>query len=157
MSNIVQHHRGTTEEWAISTYIPADGELIIEECSDGSRRCKIGNGQDLFARLTYVDATAIESLLDLSSQISDISSAISTLEQDVARDLAALEGSVKGLIQPDINNLDVKYSACLTAMENKHTEDIEDLKKDILSLYRQLIFPTQPPVRVFYMPDGLYS
>jgi chromosome segregation ATPase len=55
MANIVQHRRGTTEEWEASLVIPAAGELIIEECSNNSRKCKIGDGIHTFSDLGYVD------------------------------------------------------------------------------------------------------
>lgn len=29
---ITQNRRGTTDEWKESTIIPADGEIVIEEC-----------------------------------------------------------------------------------------------------------------------------
>ena len=40
--NIIKHRRGTTQEWLETVLIPEDGELIIEECPDSTRRCKIG-------------------------------------------------------------------------------------------------------------------
>ena len=40
LRSIIQHRRGTTSEWMVSNIIPEDGELIIEECSDGVRKFK---------------------------------------------------------------------------------------------------------------------
>ena len=33
---IVQHRRGTAQQWAESGVIPYDGEIVIEECADVS-------------------------------------------------------------------------------------------------------------------------
>ena len=54
---IVKHRRGTTQEWQELNLlvIPEEGELIIEECLDGTRRCKIGTGTNRFSELPYID------------------------------------------------------------------------------------------------------
>ena len=53
--SILKHRRGTTQEWLEIDLIPEDGELVIEECSDKSRKCKIGNGKNAFSELPYID------------------------------------------------------------------------------------------------------
>ena len=54
---IVKHRRGTTQEWhELNLHvIPEAGELIIEECADGTRKCKIGTGSKRFSELPYID------------------------------------------------------------------------------------------------------
>ena len=52
---ITQHRRGTTAEWKNSAVIPAVGEIIIEECSNGQKKFKIGDGVSRFSDLRYVD------------------------------------------------------------------------------------------------------
>lgn len=53
--SILKHRRGTTQEWLDIDLIPEDGELVIEECSDKSRKCKIGTGKNAFSELPYID------------------------------------------------------------------------------------------------------
>lgn len=73
---IVQHRRGTAEQWEKSGIIPYDGEIVIEECSDGTFKTKIGDGSNVFAALPYqnldheieelkqyVDGKAVDGLL----------------------------------------------------------------------------------------------
>jgi hypothetical protein len=48
LKSIIQHRRGTTAEWIVSTIIPKDGELVVEECAGGLRKFKFGDGVSLF-------------------------------------------------------------------------------------------------------------
>ena len=66
---VVQHRRGTSEEWKISTVVPYEGELVIEECEDGTCRCKIGDGKNPFEYLSYADAIAEAGVEALKTQI----------------------------------------------------------------------------------------
>ena len=52
---ITKHRRGTTDEWQDSSVVPAEGEIVIEECDNGSRKFKIGDGRRLFTELPYTD------------------------------------------------------------------------------------------------------
>lgn len=63
-----KHLRGTTEQWSKSTIIPFDGELVIEERTDGTVGIKAGNGNDLFADLPYISKENITKE-DLSSEL----------------------------------------------------------------------------------------
>ena len=45
---IVQHRRGTTRDWNNTTIIPSEGELVIEECENGLRKIKLGDGYHQF-------------------------------------------------------------------------------------------------------------
>lgn len=55
---IVQHRRGTAEQWASNdTVIPREGELVIEIDEDNSlHRLKIGDGVHTYAELAYLVA-----------------------------------------------------------------------------------------------------
>lgn len=56
MQYLVQHRRGTTEDWMTkSDIVPRDGEIVIEKCSDGYTRLKIGDGVSTFAQLPYLN------------------------------------------------------------------------------------------------------
>ena len=68
---ITQHRRGTSDEWLqMSHIVVADGELVIEECPNGERKLKVGDGKRSFAQLPYV-TTGIETLIrSLGSRVS---------------------------------------------------------------------------------------
>lgn len=50
---IVQHRCGTAEQWESSGIVPYDGEIVIEECADGTFKTKIGDGVNTFPNLPY--------------------------------------------------------------------------------------------------------
>lgn len=53
---ITQHRRGTTEQWeAASDTIILDGEIVIEQTSDGYARLKVGDGKHTYAELPYIN------------------------------------------------------------------------------------------------------
>lgn len=55
---ITQHRRGTAEQWIESGIVPYAGEIVIEECSDGTFKTKIGDGVNVFANLPYQNLDA---------------------------------------------------------------------------------------------------
>ena len=69
---ITKHRRGTTQEWEETNVIPEDGEIIIEECSDGSRKFKIGNGRNTFTELKYTDEKVIQQITTTNSRIDNL-------------------------------------------------------------------------------------
>ena len=48
---LVKHRRGTTAEWQQYDLIIKDGEIVIEECLDGSHILKIGDGKHKYSEL----------------------------------------------------------------------------------------------------------
>lgn len=50
---IVQHRRGTAEQWESSGIVPYDGEIVVHECADGTFKTKIGDGVNTFPNLPY--------------------------------------------------------------------------------------------------------
>ena len=54
---IVQLRRGTKEEWETvgKDIVPLDGELVLED-DNGIPRLKIGNGKDVYGKLSYMSA-----------------------------------------------------------------------------------------------------
>lgn len=109
-NNIVQHRRGTREDWLALDLVPEDGELVIEEYADGTCRCKIGNGISKFSALPYLDEETVQKLAE------------------VERDVANIETAVASLVKPSIDVLDAKYSGRLTAIESVHASDVSDLR-----------------------------
>ena len=74
---IVKHRRGTTKEWQEVDLIPEEGELVIEECLDGSWKCKIGTGYTKFSKLPYIDEqtriTLLQEIASTKAELEDIS------------------------------------------------------------------------------------
>lgn len=72
LKSIIQHRRGTTAEWIVSTIIPKDGELVVEECAGGLRKFKFGDGVSLFKDLPYATSGVdgliyVDNLLQLTA------------------------------------------------------------------------------------------
>lgn len=65
------HMRDTTENWSKSEYVIPDGELVVERCTDGSVKIKIGDGTKIFRELSYVNLgdTTVSSV---NGQVGDI-------------------------------------------------------------------------------------
>ena len=67
---ITQLRHGTTLEWESSRVIPAKNELVVEYCNDGRRRFKLGDGNNLFTELSYIDDEVANKLESLQNQVS---------------------------------------------------------------------------------------
>lgn len=70
---IIQHRRGTTEQWELmgENIIPLRGELVIELCSDSHHNLKIGDGEHTYNELDYIGKSIINKT-DLSSDIQSV-------------------------------------------------------------------------------------
>ena len=66
---ITKHRRGTTDEWANSQVIPAAGEIVLEECSDGQVRLKVGDGSSLFSDLDYITDALDSEIASLNARL----------------------------------------------------------------------------------------
>ena len=69
---ITQHRRGSTDEWNEVNIVPKNGEIVLEECSDGITRIKIGNGSSTFTDLQYVDQKLADEILSAHNRISEL-------------------------------------------------------------------------------------
>lgn len=147
---IVKHRRGTLEEWQKSGLIPKEGELVIEEFSDGTRRCKIGNGATSFEYLPYIDeriedkrikdmllekVSAFESKID--SKLSEASSNIDVVQKDILNVVANTENRLVENIT-DVNEAftaaDKELSDAIKALSNKETLDNERVLEKVANL-----------------------
>lgn len=132
---ITQHRRGTTAEWLNSVVIPAVGEIIIEECTNGQKKFKIGDGMSRFSDLRYVDEE-IEAKIDLANQ--QISQLISLPEGATSDDAelqnirVASDGSVHATagdavraIEQDVTTLreELQQFIGAEAVDGLHYED----------------------------------
>lgn len=50
---IVQHRTATAKQWEESNIVPYAGELVIEDCQDGTYKTKLGDGINVFRDLPY--------------------------------------------------------------------------------------------------------
>ena len=82
--NIVKHRRGTTKEWFELDLVPESGELVIEECLSGERKCKIGDGIRRFSQLSYIDdAVQTRLLAEINNVKQEFSAAMERAEDNV--------------------------------------------------------------------------
>lgn len=121
--NILKHRRGTTKEWREVNLVPENGELVIEECSDGVRKCKIGDGITKFLDLPYIDDKVKEELLARLSQV----------ESSFGTELTNLKSSQDGLIA-NIRVLDKKIVDNNKSLVDSINSSTEILDKKIDSL-----------------------
>ncbi len=97
---IVKHRRGTTQEWqeVNLNLIPEAGELVIEECEDGTRKCKIGTGFTRFSELPYIDDKTKSVLLqEIASTKAYLKNKITSLDESFSAELDAVEKGLKAV------------------------------------------------------------
>ena len=82
MAFIYQHMLGTTEEWENSKRIIPDGEIVIEECEDGSRKIKIGDGKKNFKALDYFTGDLAELAEKLNRRVASLQKQIDAIIAD---------------------------------------------------------------------------
>ena len=93
---ITQNRRGTTEEWLESVVIPKQGEIVLEECTDGVVRMKIGNGKSLFKNLPYPDEKIVQQLAVLDERINNIVNFESVASNDIAAEVTDIRVGYDG-------------------------------------------------------------
>lgn len=158
---IIKHRRGTTQEWKDFDIVPAEGELVIEECTDGSRKCKIGTGYTRFSGLPYIDDQArfdlhqeiIEAKAQLESKLSSLGANISTnlveitalIDSSIAAEVAertkdvntlqqnvdSIEQTFDAKLQKSTNQFFEQLAIATSALENKITRNLETLSTNL--------------------------
>lgn len=115
---IVLHRRGTTGEWQQADILAAqvpdvllkDGEFAIEECEDGSRRVKIGDGHTKFYALPYIDGRAEASAEEL----------VHAAKAELLKRIESTSAEQKALIKNNYTDLSNKCSTKLTAISTAY-------------------------------------
>ena len=79
---ILQHRRGTSQEWLTTSLIPYEGEIVIEECLDGTCQFKIGDGKHHFSDLPY---TTDSLKLELITKIIELDAFVRKANQELAQ------------------------------------------------------------------------
>ena len=103
--SILKHRRGTTQEWLEIDLIPEDGELVIEECSDKSRKCKIGNGKNAFSELPYIDDDTKTLLLIRIKEAKDFfNEKIANVSNEYQEHLLVVQQNINQLEQELLNS-----------------------------------------------------
>ena len=125
---IVKHRRGTTREWQEVNldFLPEAGELVIEECDDGTRKCKIGTGYTRFSELPYIDdKTRTDLLAEIAEVKKYFKNKFADLNEDFLAELATFETELKSVEAKCYENtIDyISRDADLRAILEKNIED----------------------------------
>ena len=136
---IVKHRRGTTQEWQELNLhiIPEAGELVIEECADGTSRCKIGTGFTRFSELPYIDGKIkTELLAEIATVKEYLKNRINNLNESFLVELSTIEKELEAINNSytDLTNDYITRDASLKSSISKDLADaVALLKGDIAS------------------------
>lgn len=142
-NNIVQHRRGTTADWLELDLVPYEGELVIEECTDGTCRCKIGNGISKFSELSYLsDPSNFAALSLLTEQhqkdIDIINHNLARLKDDLTTDLELLELNTETKINVlFVDELRSKLTTLISDVEQLETT-VGTIETDSVGKFKKL-------------------
>lgn len=157
--NILKHRRGTTQEWLDTEIVPEEGELIVEECLNGSYKCKIGNGRNKFSELSYVDEETRAALLEkfyilestFNKKINNIAEQQNTqltqIKQEVWQQISKAEESLVDsfksaddlLFDKITQETDIKISDIQNKTDFTITNTVENLKTDLTETTKQIV------------------
>lgn len=122
---IIQHRRGTTQEWLDIDIVPSAGELIVEECIDGTIKCKIGTGYTRFSKLPYLDDEAKAMFLrELGNAKSEFDNKIAGVRED----LTEVTETVNELITSGVATLEQELTEKIAEVQLSITENVETLR-----------------------------
>lgn len=109
--NIIKHRRGTTDDWLRLDLVPAEGELVIEECLDGMRKCKIGNGVDRFTKLPYLADDVKETALRYIDRVKQqLDASLSSSEADLAKKLDEAKQALLKVIKDSADAVNIAFT-----------------------------------------------
>lgn len=93
---IVQHRRGTTAEWKLSTIIPLEGELLIEETVSDGIKLKIGDGKSGFLGLPYITDLLSDKITATEKELKNVQSTVTDNEviRKLKKDLSDLDTDI---------------------------------------------------------------
>lgn len=110
---IYKHRRGTTEKWqAATSIIPYDGELIIEERTDGTFEIKVGDGVHNFNDLPYISKEEIVKS-DLAQALKD--------ELDGKATKQYVDDAIEAIPTPDVSGQINAHNTSSTAHSDIRT------------------------------------
>ena len=145
---ITKHRRGTTQEWLELDLIPDEGELVIEECEDGLRKAKFGDGINRFSELPYItDALAKELKSELKSlyenatgnleaAIAELDRKINTTDSKIAEDVSTLKSSINSRVATLTSSIEA-LSSKLDGVDSIVQEGIQPTVEGLDARYSQ--------------------
>lgn len=132
---IIKHRRGTTQEWLETGIIPEEGELVVEECPDGLRKCKIGDGRSSFLTLPYIDEATLRKVTsELYAFKNDVGAQVSVIQKG----LVDIRASELQRIETAQKTADIVISDTVLDQITKIYVEIEDLIDDDITILRKL-------------------
>lgn len=148
--SILKHRRGTTQEWLEIDLVPEDGELVIEECSDKSRKCKIGNGKNTFSELPYIDEDTKTHLINnlketkevFDKKLADaenrqyerlfvVQQNISLLEQELSDSKNTLKEEYSAADLAILEQAVKKFTTCLTSLKTELADYVDNVTNEL--------------------------
>jgi predicted nucleic acid-binding Zn-ribbon protein len=131
---IVKHRRGTTQEWheVNLELIPEAGEFVIEECDNGTRRCKIGTGFTRFSELPYIDDhVRTELLAEITATREYLKNRINSVNEQFLEELDTIESELKTINTKcyELTSDYISRDANIVAILNKNISDVTALLK----------------------------
>ncbi len=151
---IVKHRRGTTQEWhELNLHvIPEAGELVIEECVDGTIKCKIGTGFARFSELPYIDdkvksellikIAATEELLKIKLSVMDEihNTELSSIKENIrnvaikcnelATDCTVRDANTKAVLEKNITEVNNELTDLINIEKTDRIADVNKLRQD---------------------------
>ena len=160
VNSIVQHRRGHIDSWRRSVIVPLEGELIIVEFDDGSRRCKIGDGINRFSALSYVDDATKNELLEklsaaekttdtrIRNATTYYTNQLTLAKEEIAQQVIPLESTVKKLTA-SLASIDAALEQRLQQSEQVNSDSISALRRQLDNFRSELsVFSEQNELSV---------
>lgn len=134
--NILKHRRGTTQEWLDIDLVPEDGELVIEERLNGSRKCKLGDGYTKFSLLPYIDDELQDKLLaELGIITTTFESELENTKQEISNQISRTARTLEATFREETEELTEDY----IARDDKVVSDLnKKLAKDLATTQQVL-------------------
>ena len=128
--------------------MPEDGEIVIEECLDGTRRCKVGDGHSRFSKLSYVDeATQTRLLNELDTLRQTFSSQIKSTHESLSEQIKSTKQELSEAIQQTAEDLALNYKENDNKVTTELNEALTELSSNLtpgISRGRKPLSPVQP-------------
>ena len=141
-NTIVKHRIGTTAEWLDIDLIPENGELVIEVCTDGTRKCKIGTGVTRYSRLPYVDeAVRVELLNEFDKLKNNLEDRLSEVVDRQVSDYSNLTAELARLEQAQ-KQANIDITDTMLEHTTKIYAEIADLVDDDITILERVFAST---------------
>jgi hypothetical protein len=141
-NTIVKHRIGTTAEWLDIDLIPENGELVIEVCPDGTRKCKIGTGVTRYSRLPYVDeAVRVELLKEFDKLKNNLEGRLTEVIDKQTSDYSILTAELARIEQAQ-KQANIDITDTMLEHTTKIYAEIADLVDDDITILERVFAST---------------